>query len=268
MPATCSARPCTRRRQRRSNDPRGIAIDLNNIYSVDYADTSVNEVQILGGGYSSDYAAPDGGPQQYPEPLSIAVDGSFIYWVANKSGDILRVPIGSGGHIAPTVLQSGESNPVATAVDGTHVYWADHGTSVSPADGAIRQKAKDGTGSVITLAASEPAPWGLAIDANNVYWTDKTNPGSVKKTAIGSTGKAVTLAQGEGAPNGIAVDSTSVYWTDFSDNTVNKVPIAGGTKFVYAVGQNSPSAITADQKNIYWVNQTTSSGASILAVTK
>jgi hypothetical protein len=250
-------------------DPRGIALDLNNVYWVNYADTSVDQYKILGGNTIVDWPADtDAGvaiPPTYAQPLSVAVDDAFVYWVSNGSGDILRVPIGAAATVPPTVLQSGESEPVAIAVDGTNVYWADQGTSTNPANGSVKQKTKDGSGSVITLAPSEPSPWAIAIDSKNVYWTDKVNPGFVKQIVIGGGSAAITLAQNEGAPYGIAIDSNSVYWTDFDDNTVSKVPIGGGARFQYAVQQANPAAIAVDQKNIYWVN---SAVGTILEVTK
>ena len=249
-------------------DPRGIALDLNNIYWVNYGSTDVDQYKILGGEVATEWPVyGDAGaiPPTYAQPLAVAVDGSYIYWVANAAGDVLRVPIGSAGTVAPTILQSGESNPVAIAVDGNNVYWCDQGTSTNPANGSVRQKAKDGSGSAITLAGSEPSPWSIAVDANNVYWTDQVNPGFVKQITIGQTTGAKTLAQNEGAPYGIAIDGTSVYWTDNDDNTVNKVPIGGGAKFQYAVQQANPAAITVDQKNIYWVNH---ASGQILEVTK
>jgi hypothetical protein len=250
-------------------DPRGIALDLNNIYWVDYADTSVDQAKILGGSVVTDWPAFSSPgtpiPPTYVQPLSVAVDSMFIYWVANGTGDILRVPIGAAATIPPTVLQSGEGTPFAIAVDGTNVYWVDQGTSVNPPNGSVKQKAKDGTGIVTTLAPNEPSPGAIAIDGHNVYWTDKVNPGFVKQIVIGGGAAAITLAQNEGAPYGIAIDADSVYWTDFDDNTVNKVPIGGGTKFEYAVQQANPAAIAVDQKNIYWVN---SAAGTILEVTK
>lgn len=259
-------------------DPRGIALDLTNVYWVNYGSTAVEEYKLLGGSPIIDWpATSDAGaaiPPVYPQPIAVAVDATYVYWVSNQpTGQVLRVPIGSATDTAPTVLQGGEINPVAIAVDDTNVYWLDQGTSTSTPDGSVRQKAKDGSGTAITLAANEPSPWGLVIDSKNVYWTDKVNPGFVKQITIGATSGAIVLAQNEGAPYGIAIDPEqtdagapkNIYWTDFDDNTVNKVPVGGGTKFVYAVQQGNPAAIAVDKKNIYWVNQ---ASGTILEVTQ
>ncbi len=252
-------------------DPRGITIDLgtspNNIYWVDYGDTTVDEVKLLGSAPKIDWPAiGDAGfePPTYAQPLGVTVDAQYIYWTANGAGAVLRMPIGNGGAHPPQVLSSGETQPVAIAVDATNVYWVDFGTPVIP--GSVRQMPKDGSGSVTTLAANEPSPWGIAIDANNVYWTDQVNPGYVKQVPIGG-GTIVTLASGEGAPYGIAVDPTSpqVFWTSADTGYVSSVPVGGGSTVRHAGHQSIPKAIAVDQENVYWVNSGTN---SILAVTK
>jgi hypothetical protein len=239
------------------NDPRGLAIDLINVYWVDYFDTSVNQLETLGGHYITDYPTLDGGAPSYRNPLSLAVDSTNIYWVSNFNGDILTVPIGSAGSVAPTVIQSGENHPVAIAVDADNVYWADEGSNSSaPYNGAVVQKAKTGGSAAVTLASGEAIAWGVATDGTSVYWIDHANvpDGAVKQVPVGG-GTVITLAANEGAPYGIAIDSKKVYWTAEADNTVNGVLIGGGTpKQIYAVQQQSPTAITVDQSNIYWAN--------------
>ena len=241
-------------------DPRGITVDLTNAYWVDYADSTVNQIGLIGGPLTNLYTpipadagadAGGGGPVALG-PLDVVADGENVYWVANVTGQIASIPIGGAPYA--TALVTAQDHPVALAVDGKNIYWANQGSSTNPPNGSVNQVAKDGLGAVVPIATGEAQPWDIAIDGKNIYWTDKANPGFVRQAPIGG-GPVVTLAQNEGAPYGIAVDTQFVYWTDYDDNTVKRVPIGGGTTFVLASGQNTPAAIAVDTKNVYWVNQ-------------
>lgn len=258
-------------------DPRGITEDNNNVYWVDYFDTSVDQIDNTGLGFSYDWPVFDAGAPvtaTYAHPIHLAIDGTTIYWTSNTTGDILSVPKNNAGSVAPSVLATGQNYPLAIAVDATNIYWTNQGTALNPPyDGSVMQQVKDGSSAPITLASGEGNPFSIATDGTNVYWVDNTNPGLVKQIPVGG-GTPITLAQNEGAPYSIALDPAGVmsgrqvYWTSFSDNTVNAVPIGGtdgGPKKVYATQQSGPKSIFVTLNNIYWVNDT---AGNIVEITK
>jgi len=253
------------------NDPRGIAIDLVNVYWVDYFDTTINQISQNGGNLVVDWPAfGDAGaiPPVYRNAIHIAVDANNIYWTSNSTGHVLSVPIGSGASVAPTVIASGQVNPYGIAVAGGHVFWTNQGTSLTPPDGAVLSAPVGGGGTVTTLSSGESNPWNIVTDGTNAYWTDHAQGSFVKQVGVSGGGTPITLASNEDAPYGIAVDAKNVYWTSENDNTVNAIPIGGGDgggKKLYAVQQSGPTAITVDTKNIYWVNST---AGTIVEVTK
>jgi hypothetical protein len=248
-----------------TEDPRGVVVDLTNVYWVDYIDGSLRKAPLAanGGGGTSIFPAVDLEAGTTPGPVALAIDAHNVYWADSAAGTVNQMPL-AGGTV--TVLATG-SWPNAVAVDSKvlakNVYWVDYvGGTVNKVPVA---KADGGTPVNVVLAPSETQPWNIAIDATNVYWTDKSNPGSVKSIGINGT-NPVTLAQGLGAPWGIAVDANFVYWTNFNDNTVVKTPIGGGTVYTLASEpQQNPAAIAVDNVSVYWVDQ---GGGNILKVAK
>jgi hypothetical protein len=254
------------------SDPRGIVVDNINAYWVDFAAASVSQALLIGGAPQQLWPPTnnDAGIVGPPNPTDVAADGTNVYWVTggvgNSSGQVLSVPIGSGGSVTPKVISSSEAHPIAVALDANNVYWVDEGDTTSqtgPFNGSVNQAPKQG-GAITPLATGLQLPWDVAVDQTSVYWTEKNNPGAVKKLPIGG-GPIVTLAQGVGvgAPYGIAVDSQYVYWTDYDNSEVLRLPKGGGSPLALASTQNTPAAITVDQVNVYWV-----SGQQILKVAK
>jgi hypothetical protein len=258
-------------------DPQGITGDNNNVYWVDYVDTSVDQLDKMGLVATKDW--PVGATSTtYAHPIQLAINqvssanDTNIYWASNTTGTILSVPENNTAGTAPTVIATGQNYPYAVAVYGSNVFWTNQGTAATPPyNGSVVQASTGGGGTPITLSSGDGNPIGIATDGTNVYWVDNTNPGLVKQVPVGG-GTVITLAQNEGSPYGIAIDppgfGSNVYWTAFSDNTVNSVPIGGvdgGGKTVLATQQNAPSNIVVTEKNIYWVNTT---AQNIVEITK
>jgi hypothetical protein len=263
------------------DDPRGLAVDQNYAYWVDFGSDAVGSVPLIGGSTNYLLTPIAAGNMAVNEPLAITVDPanpSTIYWVDSKSGTVNQMPYGGG---AVTQLASLRSSPWAIAVDSTSVYWIDYGMAAGT--GSVN-KATIGVanGAVTPLATDQTEPWALTVDATYVYWTCRSNPGSVQAVPIGG-GNAIPIAQNEGAPYGIVVDPPAnaqypnppqfVFWTDFDNNTVSRAPIPGTVDggapgsgvSVIASGQNTPASMAIDHKNVYWANQ---GNGTILEVAK
>jgi hypothetical protein len=244
-------------------DPRGVVVDLTNVYWVDYFDGSVDKAPLAakGGGETAILPSPvdvDAG-MPTPGPVALAIDAHNVYWVDMAAGTVNQMPIKGG-----TVIQLATGTaPNAITVDSNNVYWADY--VVGTVNKVPIAQPDAGAPLNVVLKSGETQPWSIAVDGTNVYWTDKSNPGFVKSIGIDRT-NLVTLATEQGAPYGIAVDAQYVYWTNFDDNTVVKVLIGGGTLYTLASvpGQN-PSAIAVDARNVYWTDQ---GGGNILKVAK
>jgi sugar lactone lactonase YvrE len=177
-------------------------------------------------------------------PLSIAVDGTSVYWTDQGNGTVMKVPLGGGSG-----TKIGSSNlPYGIAVDGTSVYWADF-------QGTIMKVPLSG-GNATPLASGQSGPYGIALDSQNVYWTNYLG-GTIMKVPI-TGGNPTTLASGQVAPNSLAVDSQNVYWSNngteasnFTDGTVMKAPITGGNATALLTGVQGPLGIAVDASGVY-----------------
>lgn len=65
---------------------------------------------------------------------------------------------------------------------------------------------------------------------------------------------AVALASGLNGPTLFAVGSAYVYWTNYTEGTVKRVPIVGGSVDLLASGLAGPWAIAVDSTQVFWTD--------------
>ena len=101
-------------------------------------------------------------------PVSIAVDGTSVYWVnrgtgsVSPDGTVMKVARTGG---SPFVIAAGQANSSSIALDDTNVYWT------TTEDGKIMKAPLDG-GPATTLASGRNLPDTIAVDFASVYWTE------------------------------------------------------------------------------------------------
>jgi len=100
-------------------------------------------------------------------PSSIAVDGSYVYWVESDTGTLQKVSK-NGGAVTP--LASGLSQPMRLALDATNVYWTEFAGGTAGA-GAVKSVPLAG-GGVATLASGLNGPFAIVADGAAIYWTE------------------------------------------------------------------------------------------------
>lgn len=134
-------------------------MDANSVYwtagTASYDTGAVMKVPLAGG---AAVALASGAP----EPDSIAVDATAVYWTTGKGGTVMKVPL-AGGTI--TTLASG-SSAWAIAVDAASVYWA------TGSEGSVLKVPLAG-GPIVTLASGQADTAAVAVDASSVYWTNR-----------------------------------------------------------------------------------------------
>ena len=166
-------------------------------------------------------------------------------------------------------MATGLNHPFSVTADETNVYWVESG---DPQDnnGTVKSCPVTGCGAgPIVYAALQAAPGFIAVDGQNVYWGTGggTGTGAIWSCTIGGCSGKPTKLAGADTPFGLAVDSTYVYWAEFYTQTVNRVPLAGGSSsFVWDAGTvsaggtppNGASALTIDPGFVYINDQNAS----------
>jgi hypothetical protein len=108
---------------------------------------------------------------------AMTVDDSFLYF-SDGTSTINRIAVG-GGAVQP--VAQGQGNPRGLVLDGSYLYWGNQ------LGGAVVRTAKDGSGSVQTVAvATEPLD--IAVLGDDLYWIDQsTNVMKARKTGGAGT---------------------------------------------------------------------------------
>ncbi len=221
-----------------------IALDPESVYIVQNAHEAAGQGTIVkipkaGGALVTIVSGLDN--PSYP-----VIDGSWIYWVDEDDGTIMKAST-SGGK--PVQLLWLTKQPVGnlTAWAGS-LYWAFNGTAVkSWQDGSIMTMSETG-GAVTTLVAGENAPGWIAVDASGIYWTAAD---SVRKSLL--DGSAVTtLASGISSAGAIALTTVSVDW-DTSDG-IFQIPKGGGATNGIVSWNVTTGGLTlvGDSGDIFW----------------
>jgi sugar lactone lactonase YvrE len=191
----------------------------------------------------------------FPGPIVVTNDS--MLWIDSwqtADGRIMQSALDGSG-IA--ILATSQNTPLALAAGGGSAVWSIAGT-VQSEGGALFQTSLGGGAIVDGWVVGLANPLAVTVRGASVYWADEgnlavENSGRVMKAPLDpNAGKPTTLATG-GRPQGVAVDETNVYWTDSASQSVQRVPLAGGTPTTLAKAQVGPLAITVDAANLYWV---------------
>tara|TARA_R110002096_G_scaffold44526_13_gene120638 strand:- start:257854 stop:258957 length:1104 start_codon:yes stop_codon:yes gene_type:complete len=177
------------------------------------------------------------------EPVSIAVDETYVYW-ANLGGNSINRILKLGGAIE--VIAVSQLMPTAIALDETHIYW------VSTGSGTVMRSAKDGA-PLQQLAGGQGQLSSLALTSDSVFWTDGTS-GEVLSVGKGG-GSPSVVASGQSGPASIAVAPNVVYWGNELGGQVLVLPADSTSITEVAVGQSQPVGLEVDGADVYWLNK-------------
>ncbi len=215
---------------------RQIAVDDANVYFTALSTTSSDEAI---------YQVPKNAAGSTPielssndrQPLSLASDGTYVYWNDTLDPQVIR-RVAVGGNGATTLAAIGTGG---MALSPTSLFWV--GAS------GVESMPKAG-GTVTTLG---PAPmgggYGVAIDASYFYFAaSSTLSATIFRTPL-SGGATTTLAMLGTIVNVLATDGANVYFV--SGDYLSSVPAAGGAVSVLASGFSGTTSLKLDSGNLY-----------------
>jgi hypothetical protein len=141
------------------------------------------------------------------------------------------------------------------------------------AAGTILKMSLDGQ-TVSTLASNQKYPNTVVLDATSVYWTNNGSsngsPGTYAGTVstVSKTGGKVTdLITGIDIPYGIGVNDTYVYFLHDNEQTLSRVPKAGG-KGVDLVQNGTLPCIAADDNGVYYCSGPNGKAGDVMMIAK
>jgi len=141
---------------------------------------------------------------QQNEPVGLAVDATYVYWINDGDGSVARTSI-AGGPV--TTLLTGEGYPESLTLGGSTLYWRNN------SGGDIRSISVDG-GIARTVLPGQLQLDGLAADATTLYLSSRL--GLVESMPLAGGALSTLFAQIDFGLGELVVDATSVYWTDMS----------------------------------------------------
>lgn len=142
-------------------------------------------------------------------PWILALDTSHAYWTSFEQGSVMRVPK-SGGSVQQLAPGNNPNSGVGfrgwgLAILQNSVYWLD-----SP---LLRQIAKDGSASPITLGDTYPNSRFMTTDGALMVWTSSAT--TLWASLASDFGKTSPVITSQESPHGVALDGSFVYWTEW-----------------------------------------------------
>jgi len=136
-------------------DPRALLLSNGELY---WADSVTGIQRIAKGGWG--YGVLFGNSV---DVLSMATDGTTLYFIDQFTNDVLSMPTGGG---TPIVLEQNQDHAFRIATDGVSIYWL----TTNNYKGSL-YKAPVGGGPSTELASGFASAWDLVVDGTSVYWT-------------------------------------------------------------------------------------------------
>jgi hypothetical protein len=185
--------------------PQSVAVDDSAVYWTDYASSGVWSAPLAGG---PPQVVADVGT---PDPVGIAVDDAYVFWISRFGQRILRCPKGATGCTPYVVLAPFQGNGMA--LDAHDVYATGGGSIVACAKTGCRN-------APTTIASGLGTVYDLTVQGDTLFLLDYPPTTSwspqiyadVVKCPVTGCGNTPTVLASDVNPSGLATDGRYVYW--------------------------------------------------------
>jgi len=238
-------------------NPRGIAVDSQNVYWGTAASGSIN-----GAIWSCPIAGCTGGKPKMVAPANVpfqlALDNTYVYWADNYDDTVNRAPKAGGSDQVlndaggSLVLNNGQG----CVVDSTYAYVTDYDYDLYrlPIAGGDLQ-------AIYTQTMGQEGPAALTVDETHAYLGLQ---GSILQGPKTGMGTPLTIVSGVADPDDLKIDPATgmLYWSDWgsgtgTDGTVGKVPTDGGMFTLLHQAQVTPEAVAVTGTYLFWLSNGT-----------
>jgi RHS repeat-associated protein len=170
------------------------------------------------------------------KPVSVTVDGSYVYWTNFNSGTIGRAAKAGTG-VNQSFIVSG-SYPWSVKVNATHIFWSNYFSGTGASGDKIGRADIGGTNINTAFVSGASGPRGIAIDGTYLYWANHTvnangvntigrsllNGTAVSQVFVVSPSTATTDLL---RPAGLAVTPTHVLWSNSDVPKIGRAALTG-----------------------------------------
>jgi hypothetical protein len=179
-----------------------------------------------------------------PRTADLEVDAANFYLVT--SSGILRLPVSAPGD-TPVTMVAGAA-PIEAAIDADDIYWVDAGVAGQT---TIMRAPLTATGQAGTMLASQAGPPGpFTVAGGFVYFATGT-----VVSRVPTAGGAVQMVSTTVEPRGLAANADALFFTEFSDETIQRVSLAGtlpATPAFFKLAYAVPTAIVMNGGDLYF----------------
>ncbi len=193
------------------------------------------------------------------QPVDLAVDSQYVYWLDEMAGTVHRFAKVSGTDVT---LASSQGKPHRIAIDASYVYWTNF------LGAAVMRVPKVGGSPTLVAAASQPTD--LRVDDTDAYWIDSTT-GALRR-APKAGGAAATIALPTPTSTfDVDVDSIFALNVFANGSGVFRIPKAGGAAVEITSGQTAPAAphlLLSDGDRVFYGGAAIGGSVAVASVLK
>jgi hypothetical protein len=202
------------------------------------------------------------------QAVSLAVDGTTVYWADSAAQAIYRCAAGAAcawpAHVADTSSLN-YTQLAGIAVDGGTVYVG----GVSVTVGILAAPAAGGAATLLcenSMLGAPKAITDIVVSGTTVYFADgETGIYTCSTTSPGATTLGTFIQDAQG-PTGLATDGTNLYWTDvgatpgtsaivrcpLGTSCASPTPLAQGRNIGAWGASAAPLGIALSDTAVYW----------------